>query len=156
MWTCCKIGNETFLNDFHPLWFYLWVHPKWDVKLFSLVLLFVVDAKGETLFCHFTTLVLKKKKLPQWERRDFYEENCKMLFMTRSQNTLDTSQAEADTTPVLMRELRCFTRYFCKQFWKKVGIVKNTSSNGKMNSNMWNWKSSTMFEKYSKCRMKFF
>ena len=56
--------------------------------------------------------------------------------MTRSQNTLDTSQAEADTTPVLMRELRCFTRYFCKQFLEKVGIVKNTASNGKMNSNM--------------------
>ena len=73
----------------------------------------------------FVTLQLSsKKKLPQ--REDFYEENCKMLFMTRSQNTLDTSQAEADTTPVLMRELRCFTRYFCKQFLEKSGNCKKT------------------------------
>ena len=66
----------------------------------------------------FVTLQLSsKKKLPQ--REDFYEENCKMLFMTRSQNTLDTSQAEADTTPVLMRATLFSEDTFVNNFEKK-------------------------------------
>ena len=50
--------------------------------------------------------------------------------MTRSQNTLDTSQAEADTTPVLMRATLFSEDTFVNNF-EKSGNCKKTSSNGK-------------------------
>ena len=106
------------MNDFQPMWFYLSIEyiPNEMSSCFHLSCYLSLTLEEKKPF--FVTLQLSsKKKLPQ--REDFYEENCKMLFMTRSQNTLDTM-------PVLMRELRCFTRYFCKQFLEKSGNCKKT------------------------------
>ena len=91
---CCRCNNCAFS------FFHIWLTPALAPKIIyrhklllkmrcqavftvSLVLLFVVDAKRKPFFVTLQLELLLQTSSSAM--RDFYEENCKMLFMTRSQ-----------------------------------------------------------------------